>query len=1333
MPNVPPESPTSTTALPLPRGLVEGGVPWRKTFLRKHLARELASTSEILVLRDLPSDKPVTPREFFYAEPDHRLYQPVRVRPISEADCSLPEQFHGLLARDYPDRNQRPAEVFDLTALLQILRDRKDPRSILLEARSGAGKTVAGLAAMFDCFYADDRPRPRLDGLLPCVLRLGGEEGAAAEAIEGKAVTAWRFIADSVARSAGFTSHTDFLQVEQYLRIGPPLLLLVDLNAVDIEKRKVFAGKLSEFLRSDTARKVGHRAVVTYRSHAQDKILERLREVSWDERRPDDQIYLRVELEPLAPPASFHYLQNLRRVKVRLHDGPEPDDATLESEARMVRDLLDRFDHAEGSLVSIPLLLYFVGLVGAKALERATSLAALYNVVVEAFLKRESDAVHAANETLTLVEQFDEKSVRTAMSRVALVILAQGVGSTKLTGDQVATVNLNALFEKPQKVLHRYLPGGTTAWIHPNWSDSPYIKSTLPPMLNLETGRGLGEHSFLRRSGSEVGFLHDSFLYYFAAWAIRYPRDPHSEAFENCIDEIWRQAAIHWWQVNPSLWTETIEFLGGMLPTESVRDLACDMIVTRSQPGWPGLISRLLRVHVPTDDSLVNALDFALHHKEGLLDRVPTALFSEVYHYFRDGSRNRTLFAESEVLRARYTEPWLRSDPIASPTYWPLSSMVRHRGEVACVALLPDGRVVSGGEDGLVILWDPRRYTTYVIHRHDWWVRAVAVSADGRVIVSGGSDGAVRRAIDGIGEPEPLFFHDDQVQTVALSGDGRVIVSGGSDHVVRRVVDGIVDAKPLLNHRSLVWSVGISADGRVIVSGGGRTVRRAIDGIADRRAIYKHDDVVRSVAVSADGLIIASGGNDGAVRRAIGGKPDRLPVYFHRGAVSLLSLSADGSVIASIGHDNALRRSVNGVPDSDPLHLYQWKTHDVKVSADGHVIVHAGDNGEVRWATRDNLDSILLWKHNATRNQVAVAVSSDGRVTASCGCDGVVRQTVDGVPDPPHLFAHSKAAKAVAISHDGSVVVSSGDDAVIRRAVNGVIDEKPLLLHDKAVWAVTVSGNGEVIFSGGGDGAVRRAVKGIADKTILYSHKGLVYVLTTNFDGSIVNSGGWDCAVRRAVHANPATKPINTHDTSIWAIASSADAKVVASAGDHAVRRAVDGIPDAEALYHHEGRVFALAVSSDGRVIVSGGNDGVVWRSVDGIRDTLPLCRHEGVVRDIIMSDDGRVIVSTGDDGVIWRACLGFRDPMPLDRHNVRLRALSMSVDGKIIVGAEFGPCIRLYYGDSWEATSFLTNSEVNSIALARKVPLIVASLQNGEVLHLWIENIPDILYTAPA
>ena len=67
--------------------LVRRGIPWRQTFLRRHLAQELDDPYEILVLRDLSRSATVTPSEFFYNDkPDYRSHRLMAIGPLKGCD-----------------------------------------------------------------------------------------------------------------------------------------------------------------------------------------------------------------------------------------------------------------------------------------------------------------------------------------------------------------------------------------------------------------------------------------------------------------------------------------------------------------------------------------------------------------------------------------------------------------------------------------------------------------------------------------------------------------------------------------------------------------------------------------------------------------------------------------------------------------------------------------------------------------------------------------------------------------------------------------------------------------------------------------------------------------------------------------------------------------------------------------------------------------------------------------------------------------------------------------------------------------------------------------------
>ncbi|MCZ6860557.1 MAG: WD40 repeat domain-containing protein [Alphaproteobacteria bacterium] len=68
--------------------------------------------------------------------------------------------------------------------------------------------------------------------------------------------------------------------------------------------------------------------------------------------------------------------------------------------------------------------------------------------------------------------------------------------------------------------------------------------------------------------------------------------------------------------------------------------------------------------------------------------------------------------------------------------------------------------------------------------------------------------------------------HRGPVASVAVSGDGKLIASGGSDGTVRLwTAEGKAIGQPLTGHRGSVWSVAVSGDGKLIASGGGKSDR----------------------------------------------------------------------------------------------------------------------------------------------------------------------------------------------------------------------------------------------------------------------------------------------------------------------------------------------------------------------------------------------------------------------------------------------------------------------------------------------------------------------------
>ena len=235
-----------------------------------------------------------------------------------------------------------------------------------------------------------------------------------------------------------------------------------------------------------------------------------------------------------------------------------------------------------------------------------------------------------------------------------------------------------------------------------------------------------------------------------------------------------------------------------------------------------------------------------------------------------------------------------------------LRVLTGHYGEVNSVALSGDGRyIVSGSRDGTVAVWDLQ--TGARLHEltgHQGGVTSVALSGDGRHIVSGSRDGTVAVwDLQTGARLHELTGHQDGVTSVALSGDGRYIVSGSGDGTVA-VWDLQTGARlhELTGHQGGVNSVALSGDGRYIVSGSddGTVAVWDLQTGARLHELTGHHGRVNSVALSGDGRHIVSGSRDRTVAvwdLQTGARLHELTG--HQDWVNSVALSGDGRHIVS--------------------------------------------------------------------------------------------------------------------------------------------------------------------------------------------------------------------------------------------------------------------------------------------------------------------------------------------------------------------------------------------------------------------------------------------------
>ena len=376
-----------------------------------------------------------------------------------------------------------------------------------------------------------------------------------------------------------------------------------------------------------------------------------------------------------------------------------------------------------------------------------------------------------------------------------------------------------------------------------------------------------------------------------------------------------------------------------------------------------------------------------------------------------------------------------------------------HRCTVRVVAVLPDGRIVSGGDDGRIRIWNPAaesvRYfwpsgaqarTLIGFARHRDRLRALAVLPDGR-LVSGGDDWMrIWDLTPAHMPPVDLGCHDGMVRALAVLPEGRV-VSGGEDRRVR-VWDPSMATTTLVglgNNSRAVVAVAMLPDGRV-VSGGydGRVLVWDPTQSGDAPIVVgRHSRAVVAVAVLPDGRVV-SGGYDGRVLVWDPAQSGDAPIVVgrHSRAVVAVAVLPDGRVVSG-GHDQRVLvwdvAPVNQARLALPLELgrHRRSVAAVAVLPDGRV-VSGGDDGRVlMWhPATARAQSSELGRHSGEVR--AVAVLPDGRV-ASGGEDRWVRIWDPAKPGaaPVEIGRHEGAVVGLAVLPDGRIV-SGGNERCVR-------------------------------------------------------------------------------------------------------------------------------------------------------------------------------------------------------------------------------------------------------------------------------------------------------------
>ncbi len=580
--------------------------------------------------------------------------------------------------------------------------------------------------------------------------------------------------------------------------------------------------------------------------------------------------------------------------------------------------------------------------------------------------------------------------------------------------------------------------------------------------------------------------------------------------------------------------------------------------------------------------------------------------------------------------------------------------LIGHDSGVATVAISSNGRIIAtGGTDKTIKIWkfDGTLLKTIKAHKSTVW--KVKFSPDGNIIASASHDGSIKLwNLDG-SLIKTFKGHQGGILDIIFSRDAKRIASASSDTTVKfwKINDNCIETEcnisTLKAHENGVTSIAFNPDDTMLATASlDRTIKLwklDRDGIYHLLKIFKgHTSSVMDVAFSPDGKTIASGSEDKTVKLW---RLDGTEIYAfkgHESAIKAISFSHNGKMIISASVDKTMRAwGINGVL------LNTFKKHntrilDIAISPDDSIIASASLDGSVKlWKTNPGLLT-TFYNNNATIS--TAALSPDGNIIAASDGeestqlwrkDKTLIKTFKGEGEGIFVTAFSPNGKTIAVGlGDGKINLWQMQDIYKNHP-------KPIIFkaHNAQIYSVTFSPDNQIFASASDDSTVKLWKHDGHLLTTLKGHLARVVTVKFNSNGSLIASSSADGTVKLWQRDGKLLFTFKNHSAPVWGIAFSPNDNIIASAS-------LDGTiqlwkPDGtivKTIKGNKNTFSRIEFSPDGQILATGTwqNTIKLWKLDGTLLKTLT--GHDSTVWSVAFSPDGSSLISTSDDQkmILW-------------------------------------------------------------------------------------------------
>jgi hypothetical protein len=269
---------------------------------------------------------------------------------------------------------------------------------------------------------------------------------------------------------------------------------------------------------------------------------------------------------------------------------------------------------------------------------------------------------------------------------------------------------------------------------------------------------------------------------------------------------------------------------------------------------------------------------------------------------------------------------------------------------VNSVNFSPDSqKLVSGGDDGTIKLWQQDGVLLKTISSDQFRVNSVDFSPDGQKLVSAGDDGTIKLWQQDGTLLTTIKSDRRIVNSVNFSPDGQKLISGGDDGTIKLWQQDGSLLNNITSNQRIVNSVNFSPDGQKLVSGGDDdTIKLWKQDGTLLITIKSNQLIVNSVNFSPDGQKLVSGGDDGTIKLWQQDGKLITTIKSDRFRVNSINFSPDGQKLVSSGDDGTIKLWQQDGKLITTIESDRVRVNSVNFSPDGQTLISGGSDGSVR-------------------------------------------------------------------------------------------------------------------------------------------------------------------------------------------------------------------------------------------------------------------------------------------------------------------------------------------------------------------------------------------------